>query len=86
MSAADKKKYFQSASLWVGNDAEVATNNTLCQGSPFLDITDLTNYSTDTYNGGNYQPWNYGKEAFCNLEGRYLHLVATPADLTGSFT
>ena len=82
MSAADKKSYFQSASLWVGNDAEVASNNTLCQGSPFLDIDDASNYLEDphTSNSSNLRPWKYGAEAWCNLEGRYLHVVATPAD------
>ena len=47
MSAADKMSYFQNASLWVGNDAEDATKNTPCQGSPFLDIDDPSNYFDD---------------------------------------
>ena len=47
MTAADKKSFFQNASLWVGNDAEVATNNKPCQGSPFLDIDDPSNYFDD---------------------------------------
>ena len=24
----------------------------------------------------NYYVWNYGKESWCNLEGRYIHIVA----------
>ena len=38
---------------------------------------DNANYHTwstiwDTYN----DLWNYGREAWCNLEGRYIHIVA----------
>ena len=69
-------------SLWVGNDADDATKNTLCQGSPFLDINDSRNYLDDpnTDNTGPVQkPWKYGDEAWCNLEGRYLHVVSSLA-------
>ena len=85
MSAADKKSYFQNASLWVGNDAEVAANNTPCQGNPFLDIDDPSNYFDDpnTSNGSNLRPWKYGHEQWCNKEGRYLHLVADLAHQSG---
>ena len=77
-----KKSYFQNATLYVGNDAENATKNTPCQGSPFLDINDVKNYLDDpnTNNGSNKKPWKYGDEAWCNLEGRYLHVIANPAD------
>ena len=68
--------YFQNASLYVGNDADNATNNTLCKGSPFLNVDDSKNYSTDTLDNVNERVWNYGDEAWCNLKGRYLHLVA----------
>ena len=70
--------YFQNASLWVGHDAENTTNNTLCQGSPFLKIDDASNYFNDPniHNGSNKQVWKYGDEKWCNLAGRYLHLVA----------
>ena len=47
LSAADKKNYFQNASLWVGYDAEFATNNAPCQGNPFLKIDDDYNYLVD---------------------------------------
>ena len=34
----------------------------------------------DTMNGGNNvnggKAWRYGKEVFCNLEGRYMHIIA----------
>ena len=82
LSDIDKKSYFQNVTLYVGNDADNATNNTPCQGSPFLDITDISNYFDDpcTYNNSNLKPWKYGFEVWCNLEGRYLHVVANPAD------
>ena len=77
--------YFQSASLWVGNDAGVATNNEPCQASPFLDIDDPDNYFADPHsvNSGNLSPWKYGHEQWCNKEGRYLHLVADLANQSG---
>ena len=78
---ADKKNYFQNSSLYVGNDAENATKNKLCQGSPFLDIDDASNYFDDphTNNYSNLKPWKYGEEVWCNLEGRYLHVVSNLA-------
>ena len=62
------KSYFQNASLWVGNDSENATNNSLCQGSPILDITDPKNYLDDpnTSNSGFEKVWKYGNEIWCN--------------------
>ena len=27
--------------------------------------------------------WNYGKEVWCNLEGRYMHIVADLAQYAG---
>ena len=27
--------------------------------------------------------WNYGKEIWCNLEGRYMHIVADLSHLAG---
>ena len=28
-----------------------------------------------------YNVWNFGKEVWCNLEGRYMHIVADLAHL-----
>ena len=67
-------------SLWVGNDADDATKNTPCQGSPFLKIDDDDNYLVDPGFNNNLKVWKYGGEIWCNKEGRYLHVVANPAD------
>ena len=82
LSDTNKKSLFQNASLYVGNDAKNTTKNTLCQGSPFLKIDDASNYLDDphTSNELNEKVWKYGDEVWCNLEGRYLHVVASPAD------
>ena len=38
---------------------------------------DSANYHSATYAGFKHNDiWNYGKEAWCNLEGRYLHIIA----------
>ena len=68
MSTADKKSYFQNASLYVGNDADVASNNTPCQESPFLDINNSNNYFIDdaAENNNDVKPWKFGEEIWCN--------------------
>ena len=46
---------------------------------------DSANYHTwirgggDTYN----DVWNYGKEVWCNLEGRYMHIISDLKHLAG---
>ena len=37
------------------------------------------NQTSVTYN----DIWNYGKEVWCNLEGRYMHIVADLQHLAG---
>ena len=45
-----------------------------------MKTTESTNYGTyRTYN----DIWNYGHEAWCNLEGRYTHIVADLSHLAG---
>ena len=41
------------------------------------------NYNSWTRSGITYTVWNYGKEVWCNLEGRYMHIVADLAHLAG---
>ena len=42
---------------------------------------DSANYHTNTKWGSNV--WNYGKEVWCNLEGRYMHIIADLSHLAG---
>ena len=30
--------------------------------------------------------WTYGKEVWCNLEGRYMYIIADLSHLVGSYT
>ena len=47
-------------------------------------IDDSTNFHTFTYNGGtHYNVWNFGRETWCNLEGRFMHIVADLLHLAG---
>ena len=46
---------------------------------------DSANYHSYMYDGNTYSDvWNYGKEVWCNLEGRYMHIVADLSHLAGS--
>ena len=45
---------------------------------------DSSNYHTYSYLGTPYNDvWNYGKEVWCNLEGRYMHIIADLSHLAG---
>ena len=45
---------------------------------------DSANYHTWIANGETYPDiWNTGKEIWCNLEGRYMHIIADLAHLAG---
>ena len=41
------------------------------------------NYNLWTFDDTTYTVWKYGKEVWCNLEGRYMHIVADLAHLAG---
>ena len=41
-----------------------------------MKVDDHANYHTWTTNSEYTDMWNYGKEVWCNLEGRYMHIVA----------
>lgn len=46
--------------------------------------TDSSNYHTLINVGTTYNNiWNYGRETWCNLEGRYLHIIADLSHLAG---
>ena len=78
MSDSDKLSYLQNVEIYIGDDSEIASNNQICPGGPFLNLDDASNYSEDTegWNINNLKPWNYGIETWCNLEGRFVHLQA----------
>ena len=45
---------------------------------------DASNFHTATYySTPRSNLWNYGKEIWCNLEGRYVHIVADLSHLAG---
>ena len=45
---------------------------------------DSSNYHSWTNNGNPYNNlWNFGLEKWCNLEGRYMHIVADLSHLAG---
>ena len=79
---SDTDFFFQNMEIYIGNDSQDYTKNTKCEGGPFFDVEDDSNYSFDQ-NVGNLvltkKVWNYGKEIWCNLEGRYTHILASQA-------
>ena len=40
---------------------------------------DATSYHSNSHWGSDL--WNFGKEVWCNLEGRYMHIVADVSHL-----
>ena len=49
-----------------------------------MQTDDSANYHSWTYGGSTYSNiWNYGKEVWCNLEGRFIHIVADLSHLEG---
>ena len=47
-------------------------------------IDDSANFHSWLHVGVTYYDiWNFGKEVWCNLEGRYMHIVADLAHLAG---
>ena len=43
-----------------------------------------TDDSTNYHTWDSSTVWNYGKEIWCNMAGRYLHIVADLSHLSGS--
>ena len=49
-----------------------------------MQTNDQSNYHSFTRFSSTYTNiWNYGKEVWCNLEGRYMHIIADLSDLAG---
>ena len=49
-----------------------------------MQTNDHSNYHSYTrYSTLHTDIWNYGKEVWCNLEGRYMHIIADLSHLAG---
>ena len=73
---------FNNYEVYVGDD-EYPKNNYKCPGGPHMKLDDPNSFTTvtDIANGsGTIQMWNYGKEIWCNHQGRYMHIVADVKD------
>ena len=46
-------------------------------------VDDPANYSDDFFGHG--PSWNFGVEAWCNMEGQYVHIVSDLTHLVGSY-
>ena len=82
-------EYFQNYEIYIGDDATY-TNNPKCAGGPFMKTSDDSNYSTVSYVDNtiphdNVKVWNYGRENWCNLQGRYTMIVADLSHLSGNY-
>ena len=77
-SLEDQKSFLQNIEIYIGDDPLDHTNNSKCPGGPFLDVEDEDNWYypydrgiiTDTI------AWKYGKETWCNTEGKFVHIIA----------
>ena len=73
----------QNVEIYIGNNSDY-TKNAKCPGGPFMVVNDLAkSYTSGTYSGWSRSGdmWNYGFEAWCNLEGQYVTIVADLANL-----
>ena len=68
---------FQNYDLYIGDSSDYKLN-TKCDGGPFQDFNNPKESQVNEYSGSDVisSVWPYGKEDWCNLEGRYLHIVA----------
>ena len=60
-----------SYEIYIGDNANYQ-DNPKCAGGPFMNGQDHDSY---TVYGSTWQ-YKYGHEAWCNMEGRYVHIVA----------
>ena len=79
-------EFLQNLEFYIGNDTDY-TKNAKCPGGPFMVVGDYEkSYTFGAYNSqeASYL-WNYGVEAWCNLEGRYVTIVADLTDLIAPY-
>ena len=78
------KHFYQNYEVYIG-DHSIYSYNQKCAGGPFLDPSNPTTfkldwrafyYAEDPFSVGQGMVWPFGKENWCNLEGRYLFMVA----------
>lgn len=87
-SHTTETEYVQNFSLFIG-DSQDWRENTMCPGSPFMKYEagsdgwyydERTQFHTPGY------VWAYGKEAWCNTSGQYVHFVADLKHLAKPYT
>ena len=67
---------FYNFEIYIGNDPAYSTNSK-CPGGPYMTgSAGETNYAWTTDPFKNEQAWSWGIEVWCNMQGRYVHLVA----------
>ena len=79
-------EFLQNLEFYIGNDTDY-TKNAKCPGGPFMVVGDYEkSYTFGAYNSqeASYL-WNYGVEAWCNLEGRYVTIVADLTELIAPY-
>ena len=65
-------KGFGDYKIHVGDSAEDKNQNALCADGPYLNPSDPESYE----NNDSTNPFRYGKEIWCNREGRYIFFQA----------
>ena len=77
------KEFVQNFEIYIGNDPTYSANQR-CPGGPFQVVGDPKSYTrVETDKGYSGDMWNYGIEAWCNMEGQYMHIVADLKHLNG---
>ena len=80
--ASQTNNFFQNFEVFIGEDLDYI-KNVKCAGGPHKVVGDPASYTNVSWDvaippntGNNGNVWNYGKEIWCNLQGRYMTIVA----------
>ena len=77
----NETEWVQNVDLYIGNNATYnESGNRRCANGPFMRTDDPDSFTT--FESGE-QLWKYGFEAWCNLEGQFLHIVSNLTNLAG---
>ena len=72
----DPRYYFQNFELHIGDDPDW-TKNPKCPGGPFMTTDAGSNgWVSEPSFAVNVPVWVYGIEIWCNMPGRYTHVIA----------